>query len=179
MTPGAWAFTGVLAALLAASTLVSAPGGGAPDALALGAEGIGPLELGQDYFDAVAATRRAAPQTAFAGLGCNGLDEIRYSGEFAALPVSVMGMARDGMLAEIELTVDAPVQTADESACLALRDHLAVPFLERFGPAGIARIDEKPVSREHILPVGPVALVARWFASGRSCYVSAVYAADL
>lgn len=179
MRPGAWAVTGALVALLAAGALLSAPGKSTHDPLALGADGIGPLELGQKYDDAVAATRRAAPETAFAGLGCNGLDEIRYSGEFATLPVSVMGMARSGKLAEIELTVDAPVQTADESACLALRDRVAVPFLERFGYAGVGRVDEKPVSREHILPVGPVVLVARWFASGRSCYVSAVYAADL
>ena len=165
---------GALVAVIAASALLF-QGDRAQAPLALEPDGVGPLRLGLDYEAAVVAARRTAPQTAFAGLGCNGFDEVRYSSEFAGLPVSVMGMSREGQLAEVEVTVDAPLQTPDEAACVALRDQLAAPFLARFGPAGESWSDDKPVSREHLLRVGPVLLAARWFPTGRSCYVSALY----
>jgi hypothetical protein len=143
--------------------------------MALEQDGVGPLRLGFDYQDAVVAVQRAAPETNFAGLGCNGFDEVRYSGELAGLPVSVMGMSRASTLDEVTVTVDAPLQTPDEAACLALRDQFAGPFLVRFGRATEDWIEEKPVSREHLLKVGSVLLAARWFPTGRSCYVSALY----
>ena len=165
---------GALVAVIAAGALLFL-GNPTHAPLALEPDGVGPLRLGLDYEAAVVAARRTAPETAFAGLGCNGFDEVRYSGEFAGLPVSVMGMSRDGKLAEVEITVDAPLRTADEAACVALRDQLAAPFLARFGPAEETLTEEKPVSREHLLRVGPVLLAARWFPTGRSCYVSALY----
>lgn len=170
----ALALGGALVAMVAAGALFL-PGGRTQDALALRPDGVGPLRLGQPYEEAVSATRRAAPGTAFAGLGCNGFDEVRYSGEFAALPVSVMGMAVDGRLTQVEITVDAPLQADDEPACTALLDAFAAPFIARFGPAEKSWLEQKPVSREHLLQVGPALLAARWFPTGRSCYVSALY----
>ena len=165
---------GALVAVIAAGALLF-QGDRVQAPLALERDGVGPLRLGLDYEAAVVSARRTAPQTAFAGLGCNGFDEVRYSVEFVGLPVSVMGMSREGKLAEVEITVDAPLRTADEDACVALRDQLAAPFLARFGPAKESWIEEKPVSREHLLRIGPVLLAARWFSTGRSCYVSALY----
>lgn len=176
MTPRFWlGIIAVLVVLLATGAVVMGGNKLAHDPLALAPDGIGPLRMGRNYDDAVLSTRRIAPETAFAGLGCNGLDEIRYSGELAELPVSVMGMARDGRIAEVELSLDAPLQASDESACIALRDQFAAPFVERFGAAQEAWADRKPVSREHMVRVGPAILVARWFPTGRTCYVSAVY----
>ena len=165
---------GALVAAIAAGALLF-QGHRAQALLSLEPDGVGPLRLGLDYDAAVVAARRTAPQTAFAGLGCNGFDEVRYSDELAGLPVSVMGMSREGRLAEVEITVDAPLRTADEAACVALRDQLAAPFLARFGPAKEGWTEEKPVSREHLLRIGPALLAARWFSTGRSCYVSALY----
>jgi len=167
--------SGALVALLATGALFSAQGGPGVEPLALEPDGIGPLRLGRGYDDAVAAARVSAPESAFAGLGCNGLDEVRYSGRIAALPVSAMAMARDGAIAEVELTLDAPLQASDENACIALRDEFAAPFFSRFGAATESWTEQKPVSREHMLQVGPVQLVARWFQTGRTCYVSAHY----
>lgn len=167
-------FGGVLAVTLAAGALFL-PLGRTHDALALGPDGVGPLRLGLAYEEAVAAAHRAAPRTAFAGLGCNGFDEVRYSGEFAALPVSVMGMAVGGGLSQVEITVDAPLRARDEPACTALLDSFAAPFIARFGPAEKSWVEQKPVSREHLLQVGPALLAARWFPTGQSCYVSALY----
>ncbi|MDZ7754184.1 MAG: hypothetical protein U5S82_21730 [Gammaproteobacteria bacterium] len=170
---------GGLAAGFAAGTLwpVEAPGEMNPVAVA--AQGIGPLRLGDDYPAAVAAARRVAPDSAFAGVGCNGLDEVRYRARLRESPVSVMGMAHGGSLAEIDFMLDTPTRAADEAACLTLRDDFARPFLARFGPAGEAWTVTKPVSTEHRLRVGPVVMEARWFPMGRSCYVSARYGAGV
>ncbi|NGX16503.1 hypothetical protein [Wenzhouxiangella sp. XN24] len=146
--------------------------------MAINADGIGPLALGADYATAVAAAQRAAPDSAFAGPGCGGLDEVRFSGVLGTLPVSAMGMAEDERLVEIELGLDAPLQAEDQAACLALRDRFAETFVARFGSATEHWEIRKPVSREFMARTGPVVLVARWFSTGRSCYVSAVYGAD-
>jgi len=145
--------------------------------MAVHGEGIGPLVLGGDYATSVAAAQRAAPDSAFAGPGCGGLDEVRFSGLLGALPVSAMGMAVDDRLVEIELGLDAPLQAADQAACLALRDRFAATFVEYFGEVTQHWEIRKPVSREFMARTGPVVLVARWFSTGRSCYVSAVYGA--
>lgn len=165
----------VLVALLATGAAVMDGNEHAGDPLALATDGVGPLRLGRDFDDAVLRTRKIAPETAFAGLGCNGLDEVRYNGKLAELPVSVMGMARDGRIAEVELSLDAPLQASDESACIALRDQFAAPFFDRFGAVQESWTDRKPVSHEHMIRVGPAILAARWFPTGRSCYVSAQY----
>ena len=166
---------GTLAAVLAASVFLLPRSPVPDDPMTLHTDGIGPLRLGQDYQDSATAAARAAPDTAFAGLGCGGLDEIRYSGRLAELPVTVMAMAADGRLVEIESSVDAPLQTADEAACLALRDQFATVFVARFGTPTATWTVAKPVSREHMLRSGPVVMVARWFRTGGSCYVSAHY----
>ncbi|MFU8895373.1 MAG: hypothetical protein ACNA8J_03205 [Gammaproteobacteria bacterium] len=167
--------TGTLAAVLAASVFFMARSHGRVDPMLLHTDGVGLLRLGQDYQESATAAARLAPDTAFAGLGCGGLDEIRYSGHLAQLPVTVMAMAEDGHLIEIEASVDAPLQTVDEAACLALRDQFAAVFLARFGTPSATWTVAKPVSREHMLRSGPVVIVARWFRTGGSCYISAHY----
>lgn len=139
------------------------------------ADGIGPLQLGRGYEATVAAARATAPETAFAGLGCNGLDEVRYSGELDGLPVSAMGMAVEGVIVEIEVSLDSPLQAPGEDACVALRDDFAAPFIRHYGSLEAGRTERKPVSREHLADTGPVVVVARWFPTGNSCYVSAHY----
>lgn len=166
---------GALVAILATGALSLGSARIAIDPLLLADNGIGPLRLGQQYLAAASDARLAAPESAFAGPGCGGFDEVRYSGQLGTLPVSVMGMADAGVIKEVELTLDAPLRTPDESSCVTLRDELAAPFVERFGPPGPARTEDKPVSREHSLPVGPVVVVARWFDTGRSCYITAIY----
>jgi hypothetical protein len=166
---------GVLAAGVAAGAFSAVQGPVRVDPVLLAPDGVGPLRLGHDYEAAAAAARRAAPESAFAGIGCGGLDEVRYSTRLGELPVSVMGMAEAGALVEVELMLDAPTRAADESACLALRDELAAPFFARFGAVGPEWTVEKPVSTEHLQRVGPAVLVARWFPTGQSCYVSALY----
>jgi len=168
---------GALVALAAAGALFERSLEPDAEPMAIRGDGIGPLVLGGDYATAVAAAQRVAPQSTFAGLGCGGLDEVRFSGVLGELPVSAMGMADDDRLVEIELGLDAPLQAADQAACLALRDRFAEAFIERFGSATEHWEVRKPVSREFMARTGPVVLVARWFSTGRSCYVSAVYGA--
>jgi hypothetical protein len=172
---------GTLAAVLAASVLARQPPG-LPDpgseALALRHDGIGPLRLGAGYAAATDAARLAAPDTMMAGEGCSGRDEITYSGTLGGLPVTVMAMADDGLINEVELTLDHPRQAANETACLALRDHLGNHFVTHFGERGTEWVVKKPVSSEHMLQVGPAVMAARWFSTGRSCYITASYFAS-
>jgi hypothetical protein len=58
---------------------------------------------------------------------------------------------------------------------VALRDEFAAPFEAQFGAVDKRWEERKPVSREHLALTGPVVLVARWFPTGSSCYVSAHY----
>ena len=164
-----------LVALLAASVFSLARTPDAPGPLAISAQGIGPLQLGRPYDEAAGLALRVAPDNALAGLGCGGLDEVRYSGELEGRPVSAMAMADQGKLIEIELSLDAPLQADSEAACVALRDEFATPFVARFGPVEKRWEERKPVSREHLVATGPVVLVARWFPTGGSCYISAHY----
>jgi hypothetical protein len=164
-----------LGALLAASVYSLARTPDAPDPLAISAQGIGPLQLGRSYGEAAELAARVAPDSALAGIGCGGLDEVRYSGQLDGRPVSAMGMADQGALIEIELTLDAPLRAASEQECIALRDEFAAPFVARFGAADRHWEERKPVSREHLAAIGPAVLVARWFGTGSSCYVSAHY----
>ena len=166
---------GTLVALLAASVFFVERRPPREDPLALHADGIGPLRLGGDYHEAATLALRLNPDTAFVGSGCGGLDEIRYSGRLGALPVGIMAMADQGVLIEVEAAIEAPLQAESEAACLAMRDRLAATFIPRFGPIERAWTVRKPVSREHMATTGPVVLVARWFPTGGSCYVSAHY----
>lgn len=164
-----------LVALVAASVFHMGCAPEVADPLELKHDGIGPLQLGRDYEETARAALKAAPATAFAGLGCNGLDEVRYSGELGGFPVSAMGMADQGVIIEVELSMDSPIRASDEAACLSLRDRFGKPFVERFGAPTEQWEQRKPVSREHMARTGPVVLVARWFPTGGSCYVSALY----
>lgn len=164
-----------LVAVLAAGVFLFGCPARHEDPLRLLDDGIGPLQLGRDYQETAAAARQQAPESAFAGLGCGGLDEVRYSGELGGFPVSPMAMAENGAIVEIEITLDAPTQSRDEAACVELMDRFAEPFLERFGPFEERWELRKPVSREHLARTGPVVVAARWFRTGQSCYVSAHY----
>lgn len=164
-----------LAAIVAASVFVGACARPDADPLTLHDDGIGPLVLARDYEDAVAAARRAAPESVLAGPGCGELDEVRYSGRMGEFPVSLMAMADGGVLVEVELGLDSPLTAPDEAACIALRDRFGAPFVARFGQPSAHWELDKPVSHEHLLRAGPVVVVARWFATGRSCYISAHY----
>lgn len=172
-----WLLGGALAVTLAASAL-ALPWRVAPDPVLPGPDGVGPLQLGRAFDDATIAARRSVRHRLLVGPGCDGRDEIRYEGRLAGLPVSVMAMADDTRISEIEMTLDAPRQAEDEAACLALRATLGEHFVSRFGAAGKAWALHKPVSSEHMVRVGPAVLIARWFPTGRSCYVSAVYGGE-
>lgn len=145
------------------------------DPMALSEAGIGPLRVGDDFNRAERLAFRVAPDTAFSGIGCAGLDEIRYDGRLGSHPVGIMAMADQGRIQEIEATLYSPVQVENIEACRALRDQFAEPFIERFGPFESHWEISKPVSRELLARTGPVTLLARWFATGGSCYVSAHY----
>jgi hypothetical protein len=176
MTPRtALVLAGTLVALLAASVFFIERRPPREDPVALHADGIGPLRLGRDYQEAAALALRLNPDTAFVGSGCGGLDEIRYSGRLGELPVGIMAMADAGVLIEVEAAIEAPLQAESEAGCLEMLDRLAATFIPRFGPVEQTWTVRKPVSREHMATTGPVVLVARWFPTGGSCYVSAHY----
>ena len=164
---------GALAALAAASVPFLNQRAGLSDPVALSEDGIGPLRLGAEFATAERRTFRVAPETAFSGIGCAGLDEIRYDGKLGPHPVGIMAMANQGRIQEIEATLYSPVQVNSKSACQALRDQFAEPFIDRFGEYEQTWEVRKPVSRELLAQTGPVILQARWFPAGGSCYVSA------
>jgi hypothetical protein len=164
-----------LAVILAASVCFLAGCRPAEEPTTLHGDGIGPLRLRMPYPAAVDATRRAAPDSVLAGPGCGDRDEVSFAGSFHGLPVTVMGMADDGILTEVEITLDQPRQASHEAACLELRSRLADVFIARFGTPGAAWEERKPVSVEHNIRIGPAVVVARWFPTGGSCYVSARY----
>lgn len=171
--PGPLVVTGLLAAALAASVLLL-PGTRSdlgPDTLA--DDGIGPLRLSADFSQAERLAFGLAPDSAFSGLGCSGQDEIRYDTQLGDWPVAVMAMGSDDRILEIEATLHTPTQAGSEQHCLELRDRFAEVFSQRFGPLQDTWRIEKPVSRELLARTGPVVVMARWFPTGRSCYVSA------
>jgi hypothetical protein len=147
----------------------------AEDPMTLHSDGVGPLRLGMPYPAAVEATRRAAPDSVMAGPGCGERDEVSFAGSLAGLPVTIMAMADDGILAEVEITLEEPRRASDEAACIELRSRLADVFVARFGPPGAAWEERKPVSVEHRIRIGPAVVVTRWFPTGGSCYVSATF----
>lgn len=170
------AVCGLLAAAAAAAgawSVLSAPATEEP--LALSEAGIGPLLVGRRFEQAQRRAFQAAPETAFSGVGCAGLDEIRYDGWLGEHPVAIMAMSDQGRIREVEATLYSPATAKDRQACLALRDHFAAPFIERFGPYSSSWQSSKPVSEELLARTGPVVVVARWFSMGGSCYVSAHY----
>ncbi len=166
---------GLLAAVTAAGSAFLVRQTASVDPLELTEEGIGPLRLGADFSQAERLAFRAAPATAFSGVGCAGLDEIRYDGQLGPHSVGIMAMADNGRIQEIEATLYSPVQTDSKDDCRALRDRFAKPFTDRFGPFEDSWEISKPVSRELLARTGPVTMLARWFATGGSCYVSAHY----
>lgn len=168
---------GALVAVLATGAVLHDRHGELPAPMALQEDGVGPLRLGLEYDAAIDAARRVAPETFMAGIGCGGKDEITYSGTIAQRPVTAMAMADNGIITEVELSIDQPRQAENEAGCLAERDRLATHFATWLGPEGNRWTMHKPVSSEHFVQVGRAVIVARWFATGRSCYVSAVYEA--
>ncbi len=164
-----------LAVVLAASVLCLAGCRPAENPMAQHEDGVGPLRLGMPYDEVVAAVRRAAPDSVLAGPGCGNRDEVTYTGLLGEFPVTAMGMADDGLLTEVEINLDTPRQAPDEQSCLALRARFEEIFVARFGAPGAEWSERKPVSVEHRISVGPAVVVARWFPTGGSCYVSAVY----
>ncbi len=140
---------------------------------ALSDHGIGPLYLDQSFASAERLAFRVAPETAFSGIGCSGLDEIRYDGWLGEHPVGIMAMAQDGRIQEIEATLFEPKRADSLEACRVLRDRFAERFIERFGPYKSTWEVSKPVSRELMAQTGPVVMMARWFRAGGSCYVRA------
>lgn len=139
--------------------------------------GIDTLVLGSAYADAVALTRRAISDPVLDGPGCDGRDQISYKTTLADLPVSIMAMADEGYLHEIEAWLSTPRRADDEAACVTLRDRFARPFLglgdsSREHPLVMPTLI-RPISREHRVEVGPVVLYAQWFPSDGTCYVGA------
>lgn len=141
----------------------------------LAEDGIGPFRLGQDFQQAERLTFQLTPETAFSGLGCSGMDEIRYDARLGEHPVSIMAMADSGQILEIEAILTDPDRAENLQACLALRDHFAKAFIEKFGDYESRWQLNKPVSQEHFAKTGPVLIKARWFQAGGDCDVSAIY----
>ena len=169
---------GTLVALVAAGVFLlelRERRGETADPLALHDDGVGPLRLGLDLESAATAARRVAPESVMVGPGCGDRDEVTYSGLLGSLPVTVMAMADDQVVTEVELTLDGVSQAENEAACVSHRAGLAAPFVAQFGPEGEDWVVRKPVSSEHMVQIGPAVLVARWFSTGRSCYISANY----
>ena len=166
--------SGLLAAALAAGGLVNSdPPIETPSKVH--EAGLGPLQLERNFEEAKRAVFRSAPDSAFSGVGCAGLDEIRYDVELDGRLVGVMAMADNGRIREVEATLYSPSVSESREACLTLRDDFAGPFLERFGPFQQRWEVSKPVSQELLARTGPVVIAARWFSMGKSCYISAHY----
>ncbi len=144
-----------------------------PEPTSLSDNGIGPLYLGQAFKDAESQAFRVEPQTAFSGIGCSGLDEVRYEGRMGNHPVGIMAMAQNGRVEEIEASLFEPKSADSLEGCRKLRDDFAGGFIERFGPYTKTWEIRKPVSRELVARTGPVIVMARWFGAGKDCYVSA------
>lgn len=163
-------------ALLVPGLLIAGLWGGAATATAaadLRDDGIGPLRLGARFDRAETAALRLGPDAFYAGPGCSGLREIRYDIQFADAPVGVMAMGEGEIIQQVEATLHAPTRAAGLEACLALRDGFAEPLVQRFGSFDQQWQMAKPVSTEFLARTGPVVVVARWFDTGGSCYVSA------
>lgn len=165
----------LLVAVTAAGLAVVYPSFRVEPPAALHENGIGPLIVDRDFSTAERHAFRTAPESAFSGTGCAGLDEIRYDSELDSWPVSIMAMADHGRIREVEATLYSPTQAENKQACLSLRNDFARPFIERFGTFEQTWEVGKPVSQELLARTGPVVVAARWFAMGRSCYVSAHY----
>lgn len=143
--------------------------------MALQDDGVGPIRLGRDFDDAERLAFRVARDSAFSGIGCNGLAEIRYHGTLGGHAVDVMAMTGSNHIETVEITLQQPTSTHSHDDCLLLRDRFAEPFLARFGAFDANWQVNKPVSKETLARTGPVLIEARWFHSGKDCYISARY----
>lgn len=139
----------------------------------LAEDGIGPLRLGKDFQRAERLAFRLAPETAFSGPGCSGLDEIRFETRLGDFPIALMAMADGGQIREVEAGLIAPASATSLEECLRLRDQFAGEFTRRFGAVEASWQVDKPVSQEHWTQSGPVLIQARWFRAGGSCSISA------
>lgn len=172
--------TGLLAAALAAGAWMLVRDEGMDFGPAtLSADGMGPLRLSLDFSEAERLAFRMAPDSAFSGLGCSGQDEIRYDTQLGDWPISVMGMGGENRIREVEINLLTPTRSASERDCLDLRDRFARPFTEAFGAYAESWQIDKPVSREMLARTGAATVVARWFPTGGSCYISAHFGTDL
>ena len=164
--------------LLGAGLLIAGLWAGSATAAAdLRDDGIGPLRLGERFDRAETKALRLGPGGLYAGPGCSGLREIRYDIRFGAVPVGVMAMGEHDIIQQVEATLHAPTRAADAEACMALRDDFAEPLVQRFWSYERQWQTAKPVSTEFLARTGPVVVVARWFDTGGSCYVSARFEA--
>ena len=141
--------------------------------MALRDDGVGPMRLGRDFDEAERLAFRMAGESAFTGVGCAGLAEIRYLGTLGEHPVGVMAMTGSDRLETIEITLQQPTAARTHDDCLMLRDRFAEPFLARCGAFDATWQVNKPVSSETLARTGPVLIEARWFHSGADCYISA------
>ena len=145
------------------------------DVMALHEDGVGPMRLGRDFDEVEHLAFRTAGESAFSGIGCNGLAEIRYHGTLGGQAVGVMAMTGSNHIETVEIALQQPTAARSHDDCLMLRDRFAEPFLARYGAFDATWQVNKPVSRETLARTGPVLIEARWFHSGTDCYVSARY----
>lgn len=164
---------GLLAAVSAAGGLWWQSGLPGMGSAGLAADGIGPLRLGKDFQRAERLAFRVAPDTAFSGPGCSGLDEIRFETRLGDFRVVLMAMADGGRIREVEAGLVAPGPATSLDDCLSLRDDFAAEFARHFGDVEARWQVNKPVSQEHWIQSGPVFIQARWFHAGGSCNISA------
>jgi len=167
----------LLACALAAAIFQWPPPAPSMSPMSVGEDGIGPLRLGRDFPEAEHLAFRAAPQSAFSGVGCAGFNEIRYDGWLGENFVGVMAMGNDDRIETVEVTLHQPTPARNQYECLLLRDRFAETFVSRLGPFESSGEVIKPVSRETLARTGPVLITARWFDTGSGCYVSARYGA--
>lgn len=163
------------AVLLAA--LLTGPATAAPGA-ALGARGIGPLQLGAPLQAAAAQALPLDPAAALVGPGCDSRDQVTIRVRSASVDFEVMAMARDdGRIDEvIALPQPASAQAADAPACRARVADLAARLAPALGQSRRESHERKPVSEEFQFHFpGAARAVARWFPGGRSCDLALVF----
>lgn len=166
-------------AVLVACGVVAAAGQGRwtadADVMSLKEDGVGPMRLGRAFDEAERLAFRVAAESAFSGVGCGGLAEIRYEGRLGEQVVGIMAMTGGERIETVEVTLREPVGARTQAECLSLRDRFAEPFLSRYGAVDASWQSHKPVSVESLARTGPVLIESRWFPTGGDCYISARY----
>lgn len=166
-------------AVLVACGVVAAAGQGRwsadADVMSLEEDGVGPMRLGQAFDEAERLAFRMAAESAFTGVGCAGLAEIRYEGRLGEHFVGIMAMTGGDRIETVEVTLRQPASVQTQAECISLRDRFAGPFISRYGAVDGSWQLHKPVSVESLARTGPVLIESRWFPTGGDCYISARY----